>query len=164
MKLLGAALVLAGFGAAWRSQLRAWRQEEETLACLAAALEQLCARIRLTRRPLPRLLREVSGAGRSPAETCLRETAAAMERGEPPSRAWAAACRTLPLGEAAHSAAAELGGALSGGEEDICKAIQLAADRLRGELTELRHEKRDRAKRSGAVCFSAAALVIILLL
>ncbi|WP_295866110.1 stage III sporulation protein AB [uncultured Oscillibacter sp.] len=164
MKLLGAALVLAGFGAAWRSQLRAWRQEEETLACLAAALEQLCARIRLTRRPLPRLLREVSGGGRSPAETCLRETAAAMERGEPPSRAWAAACRTLPLGETARSAAAELGGALSGGEEDICKAIQLAADRLRGELTELRHEKRDRAKRSGAVCFSAAALVIILLL
>ena len=164
MKLLGAALVLTGFGAAWWSQMRAWRQEEETTACLAALLEQLCARIRLTRRPLPRLLREVSGAGRSPAELCLRETAEAVERGVPPAQAWAAACRTLPLGETARAAAAEPGGALSGGEEDICKAIQIAADRLRAELTQLRQEKRDRARRSGAVCFSAAALVIILLL
>lgn len=99
MRLLGAALILTGFGAGWSALARTWRMEEAALCRLDAALRSLGARIRLTRRPLPRLLREEGGAGITAADTLLLEVSDRLERGETLSGAWRAAAEMLPLRE-----------------------------------------------------------------
>lgn len=164
MRLLGAALILTGFGAGWSALARAWRTEEAALSRLESAFRSLSARIRLTRRSLPRLLREEGGAGSTAADALLWEVSRRLERGETLSSAWRAAAEALPLGERVRQTVCALGEQLSGGEEEICKALSLASDCIHEELQALRAEKRDRLRRSGAVCFSAAALLIILLL
>lgn len=165
MKTLGSLLILLGFGAAWAGELRRWRRETETLDELIAALEGVSGGIRLTRTPLPRLLRRLGRARRNGAVGAwLTDLAESLERGEPLRPAWEAACGRLPVEEGAREAVAELGYKLSGDEAEICNGISLVTDWLRKRAEERRRERRDRNRQTGAVCFSAAALLIILLL
>lgn len=164
MKALGSLLVLAGFGAAWAGELRCWRRETETLSQLSAALEALSGGIRLTRTPLPRLLRELGRVRQGAVAVWLTELAEALERGEPLRPAWNAACRRLPVEDDVREIIAELGYKLSGDEAEICKGISLATSLIRKKSEERCRKKRDWTRQATAVCFSGAALLIILLL
>lgn len=165
MKVLGSFLILLGFGAAWVGELRRWRRETETLDELIAALEGISGGVRLTRTPLPRLLRRLGRARRDKAVGAwLTEVAEALERGEPLRPVWESACLRLPVEEDAREAVAGLGYKLSGDETEICKGIELVTNWLRKREEERRREKRDRTRQTTAVCFSGAALLIILLL
>lgn len=165
MKTLGSLLILLGFGGAWLGELRRWRREAETLDELIAALEAVSAGIRLTRTPLPRLLRRL---GRSPrsgfAAAFLTEVAEALEQGQPLCPAWVAACNRLPLADGEREAIAGLGYKLSGDEAEVCHGISLVTNWLRKRAEEHRLEKRNRVRQTTAICFSSAALLLILLL
>lgn len=164
MKALGSLLILAGFGAAWAGELGRWRRETETLSQLIAVLEALSDRIRLTRTPLPRLLRELSRGRPNPIGLWLTEVAGALERGEPLRPAWDAACHRLPVEDGVKRTVGDLGYKLSGDEEEICKGIGLATNWIRENLEVRCREKRNWTRQATAVCFSGAAFLIILLL
>lgn len=164
MKVLGSLLILAGFGAAWAGELRRWRRETETLSQLTAALEALSGGIRLTRTPLPRLLRELGRARQGVVAVWLTGLAEALERGEPLRPAWNTACRHLPVEDDVREVIAELGYKLSGDETEICKGVDLVTSWLRKKSEERFRKKRDWTRQATAVCFSGAALLIILLL
>lgn len=164
MKALGSLFILAGFAAAWAGELRRWRRETETLSQLIAALEALSGRIRLTRTPLPRLLRELGRARQGAIAAWLTGLAGSLERGEPLRPAWDAACRRLPVEDDVRDTVAELGYKLSGDETEICKGIDFVTIWLRKKLEERSRKKRDWTRQATAVCFSGAALLIILLL
>ena len=164
MKALGSLFILAGFGAAWAGELRRWRRETETLSKLIAALEALSSRIRLTRTPLPRLLRELGRARQGAVAVWLTGMAESLERGEPLRPTWDAACRLLPVEDDVEDTVAGAGDKLSAAAAEICKGIDLAASWLRMKLEERSRKKRDWTRQATAVCFSGAALLIILLL
>ncbi|WP_312615039.1 stage III sporulation protein AB [Oscillibacter sp.] len=165
MKVLGSLLLLLGFGAIWLGELRRRQRETETLDELIAALEELSAGIRLTRTPLPRLLRQLGRSRRSgDVKAWLTEAAESLERGEPLRPAWENACHRLPVEDDAREIVAGLGYKLSGDEVEICNGISLSTDWLRKRAEERRKEKRDCFRQTTAVCFSAAALLLILLL
>lgn len=165
MKALGSLMLLLGFGAIWLGELRRRQREAETLDELIAALEEISAGIRLTRTPLPRLLRQVSRSRRSgDVKAWLTGAAESLERGEPLRPAWENACRCLPIEDDTREIVAGLGYKLSGDEAEICKAILLSTDWIRKRAEERRKEKRDYFRQTTAVCFSAAALLLILLL
>jgi len=165
VKALGSLLLLLGFGAIWLGELRRRQRETETLDELITALEELSAGIRLTRTPLPRLLRQVGRSRRSEyVMVWLTGAADSLERGESLRSAWENACRRLPIEDDAQGIVASLGYRLSGDETEICKGISLSTDWLRKRAEERRKEKRDCFRQTTAVCFSAAALLLILLL
>lgn len=164
IKLLGSALILGGFSAAWLSELRRWRRELESLNDLVAVLEELSNGVRLTRTPLPRLFRRLGQTRPGAVGDWLMEMSGALERGEGIRPVWANACKALPLEEGIQKTVGELGYKLSGDEQQICKAISLVGIQLTRELEEKCRRKRDWERQLTALCFSGAALLIILLL
>lgn len=164
IKLLGSLLVLGGFAAAWAEELNRWRRERETLAQLIGALGALSDRIRLTRLPLPRILRELGEARAGAVGAWLTETAAALEGGAALKNAWETSCKYLPVEDKIQKIVGELGYKLSGDEMEICEGISLVTDWLNRELVERNRKKQDWTRQAGAICFSGAALLIILLL
>ena len=53
---------------------------------------------------------------------------------------------------------------LQGDEENACKGVSLARKTLQNSLKKLEDQRPDEDKRATALCFSAAALVVILLI
>lgn len=164
VKLLGSTLILSGFSAVWLSELRRWRQELGSLNDLVAVLEEMSNGVRLTRTPLPRLFRRLGQARPGAVGDWLVGMSGALETGEGIRAVWANACKALPLEEEIQKTVGELGYKLSGDEEQICKAISLVGIQLTRELEEKRRRKRDWERQLTALCFSGAALLIILLL
>ena len=58
----------------------------------------------------------------------------------------------------------ELGQALRGDEEKVCKAILLAVKQLEKQVTEWDERRPEAEKRTTALWFSASALLVILLI
>ena len=61
-------------------------------------------------------------------------------------------------------ALAALGDSLHGDEESVCKAISLVIYQLAKSLEETDRVRQQEEKRTAALCFSAAALMVILLI
>ena len=53
---------------------------------------------------------------------------------------------------------------MQGDETSACKGISLAREKLQNRLKELVNQRPEEEKRATALCFSAAALVVILLI
>ena len=164
LKLLGAVCIFGAAGWAWRRGKAERKRELDTLADLMALLGRMDSEIRLRRTSLPRLL-ESLGHGRTPAVAAFCAAAAgAMNRGEPLAEAWRAASGALPLGPEDRSAFLALGESLQGDEEQVCKAISLAARFLARSLEEARARRRETERREAALWLSAGALLVILLI
>ncbi len=164
LKLLGSLCVLTAGGWALAQRRRDLRQELDTLRRLSAALEAMADNIRLERPPIPRLL-DRAGSGREDPAACFFQTAAAaLRRGEPLPAAWRDAAAVLPLPPRNRQTVADLGRVVSGDEVQACKGLQLASDSLRKRYEVLEQSRPQRERQGTALCFSAAALVIILLL
>ena len=164
LKLLGSLCIFLAGGTVWRMRLQSLRRELALLQDLMEAMEELSSGIRLDRAPMPRLLRRAA-RGRGPETAAFfrsveRRTAAGMELPE----AWRTAGEDLALPERPRTALAELGRKLAGDEEEACKGIQLVYDSLTRTFEDLKRQQPDMEKRSTALCFSAAALLVILLI
>ena len=159
IKLIGALCVLGGGAWVWQSWLREDRRELETLFALASALDRLAQAVRLTRIPLPRLLADLEK--KEEGDTAV---SAAGKQGESPASAWRKAAEDLPLRREDQAALKEAAASLQGDEEQLCRGLAMASAHLRDSLTERRQTREEREKRTTALCFSTAALVVILLI
>ena len=164
MKLAGAACVLGAALWGWRRGARERRRRWDTLADLVRLLDRMGEEIRLRRTSLPRLLRQLA-ADRGPVCRSFCEAAAGvMERGEPLESGWRSAAEALPLAAEDREVLAELGGSLTGDEEQVCKAVSLTRDSLARSLETARSRREETEKREAAVWLSAGALLVILLI
>jgi len=164
LKLLGSLCVLSAGGLVWFQRRAALQREMEALRALSAELEQMAGGIRLDRAPVPRLLAQ-AGAGRNKdAAAFFRSVSDGLRRGKSLAEAWRDAAAALPLTDGDRRTVAELGVSLTGDESQACKGIYLVNTYLRKRYGELEKRQPEWERQSTALCFSAAALVIILLI
>ena len=153
-KLLGGLFVLLGGGLGRWAQMAERRRRRDTLSDFITALRRMGESVRMTRTPLPVLLERLSA-------DCGQEAA---RQGEDLPARWRRLTETLPLAEGDRTALAGLGRDLQGDEEKVCKAILLVSIRLEQSATEAEGTRRAEEQRVSALWFSAAALLVILLI
>lgn len=161
-KLVGSLLILTGGGLVYFRQTRERRRRRQVLSDLLTALRRMGEAVRMTRTPLPRLLEALAEDCGPDAAGLLRAAATAAARGEDVEAVWRAGAAALPLGERDRTLLGTL--ALRGDEESICKGINLVTYGLAEDLEAMEHRRGEEDKRQAALCFSGAALLVILLL
>jgi stage III sporulation protein AB len=164
LKLLGSALILAAGISARTLQVCALRRELSVLREMAAALDGMQNDIRIGRLPLPRLLQKAGVGRRAEVRSFFSAVQQGIAGGRSLPETWRAACEKLPLPLRQREAAAEVGSCFCGDEEAACKGILLAKEELERALRDGMQRQADREKRDTALCLSASALLIILLM
>lgn len=163
-KLIGSICVLGGGAWVYFTQRAQRLRQRDTLLDLIAVLELMGEEIRRVRTPLPLLLEALS-KGHSPSVSAfLARTAKGLHKGEPLDALWRREVKTLPLPPEEIRVLCVLGVPLGGDEEQACKALALAAAQLSRHCEERAAVWRDQDRQAAAVCFSAAALLVILLI
>ena len=155
MKLLGSLCVFAAGTMAWYVQRQERRNRRNRLGELIAAL---------ARTPMPRLLERLAAERHGETAAFLAAVSRGLKGGEPPAAAWDRAVGALPLPEEEQRALLTMADSLQGDEENACKGVSLARKTLQNSLKKLEDQRPDEDKRATALCFSAAALVVILLI
>lgn len=164
LKLLGSACILAGGVLARYLHGLECRRELDTLSDLLSALRRMAEEIRMARTVLPVLLDRLPAHCGPEAGVFFHAAAEAARRGDALEEAWRRGAAALPVPAAGRAALEELGASLGGDEESICKAISLAVCVLERETEALIRRRPEEAKRATALCMSAAALLVILLI
>ena len=164
VKLLGSACILAGGALAWQIQMAERRRRRDTLSDVLSALRRMAEEIRMVRTPLPVLLEALSADGGPAAASFFHGAAEAARRGEALPKAWGRLAEDLPLPEKDKKALAALGEDLHGDEESVCKAISLVVYELAKSGEDMERNRQAEEKRATALCFSTAALLVILLI
>ena len=163
LKLMGSGCILSAGMWLLRKIMKEERRRTAVLRDLTAALETMTDEIRMNRTPMPRLLLKV-GAGRC-GEVMDFFAAVRVSGGEIGlSSAWRRAATALPLPEQEKQAFSELGSCLTGDEEQACRGLHAVSDQLDRALKRQCDVSAESAKRNAALCFSGAALMIILLI
>ncbi len=163
-KLMGSLCVFAAGAVAWYVQRQARRSRRRLLGELIAALGRMETEIRLARTPLPRLLERLAAERHGEAAAFLTAVSQGLKAGEPPAAAWDQAVGALSLPEEERRVLLALADSLQGDEESTCKGISLVRKTLQNSLGKLEEQRPEEDKRATALCFSAAALVVILLI
>ena len=163
IKLVGSLCVLFAGGSVWWLQHQEQRRRRQVLAELAAPLDYMETSIRLNRTPLLPLFRQAGGRCHEVSQLFER-SAAALAAGRSPEIVWCQAVSCLPVSETDKRALSELVNALQGDETSVCKGILLARKELQNSLSQLEKQRPEEEKRTAALCFSAAALLVILLI
>lgn len=162
MKALGAALVLAAAGGVWLRTLAGSAGSWIPFGVLQPSWPGWGPRSRAGRTPLPRLMEELAreeprlGPG-------LRQVLSGRGRG----RLAGASGPAAPTPGASLPGAGRPCGnwAAPGGDAgESAEALAFARQRVLEELEEKRRSQREQERGSAALCFSGAALVVILLL
>lgn len=164
LKLLGSLCIFGGGAMFWLRQLQECRREVELLSDLSAALEELAEEIRMTQRSLPLLLEGIQTGRSQIAADFFRGATAAARSGESLTKAWTAAADALPLDESARRVLQEAGHCLSGDEARVVQGLHQASSLLGRRWEEKRLQRPERERRATALSFSAAALLVILLI
>lgn len=159
IRALGGALVAGAAIWGWQRQRAERRRRMDTLRALSSGLGRMAEAIRLERTPLPRLLERL---GRE--DDFFRRLGQALAAGEGTEAAWRRSAAQTPLAPADREALSETAGALAGDEEQICRALGAAAERLRRSLEAQQAASSEREKREAALWLSGGALLVILLI
>lgn len=159
MKWFGSALIFCGGFWWWRLCLSERRRVETTLEQLLAALYQLREGIRMMRMPLPQLLEQAAKD-----ELFFGEVLQELQKHEELEKAWEQAAEALPLPSQSRKVWSWLGGRLTGDEQSVLQAMAYVEQIMGQESRQMAAEKREANRRTTAICFSTAALVVILLL
>lgn len=162
MKLVGSLFILAGGGLMWCLQRQAYQRRRTTLFDLVNALRSMGEEIRMVRTPMPSLLQKLAANCGEDSQRFLQTVAAATREGERLTDAWRKGIGELPLSDREREIL--LGMELQGDEEQVRHAISLAAFQLAQCAEELERKRPEEAKRTSALCFSWAALLVILLI
>ena len=160
MKLMGSLCVLFAGGSVWWLQ----RQEQRRRRQVVAELERMETSIRLNQTPLLPLFRQAARGRCHEVSQLFERSAAALAAGRSPEIVWCQTVSCLPVSETDKRALSELVNALQGDETSACKGILLARKELQNSLSQLEKQRPDEEKRAAALCFSAAALLVILLI
>ena len=163
-KLLGSLCVFAAGGMVWWSRRQERQKKRRLLSDLIAALGRMETEIRLTRIPLPRLLKRLAEGCGEETRAFFQDASRGLEAGETLAAAWNRAVEKLGLPDGDKQVLLTLQETMQGDEMSACKGISLASEKLRNRLKELDNQRPEEEKRATALCFSAAALVVILLI
>lgn len=163
-KLLGSLCVFAAGGMVWWSRRQERQKKRRLLSNLIAALGRMETEIRLTRIPLPRLLKRLAEGCGEETRAFFQDASRGLEAGETFAAAWNRAVEKLGLPDGDKQVLLTLQETMQGDEMSACKGISLAMEKLRNRLKELDNQRPEEEKRATALCFSAAALVVILLI
>ena len=131
---------------------------------MIAALGQMETEIRLTRMPLPRLLKRLAEGRGEETRAFFQDTSRGLEAGETFAAIWNRAVEKLELPDGDKQAFLALQETMQGDEISACKGISLVSKKLQNRLKELENQRPEEDRRATALCFSAAALVVILLI
>lgn len=164
VKLLGSLCILAGGALARLAQAAERRRRRDTLSDLMTALRRMTEEIRIARTALPDLLEGLADGCGPEAAAFFRAAAGGARREDGLSGAWSTAAEALPLSGGERAALQTLGQDLRGDEEKVCKAISLAIYELAKSAEEQDRSRPQEERRATALCFSAAALLVILLI
>lgn len=164
LKLLGGLCVASGGALAWRLQRAERRRERDTLSDLQQAFRRMGEAVRMTRTPLPALLKALAGDCGEPAAAFFEAASRAAAGGEELPRVWREGAEALPLREMDKSLVSALVQSLQGDEEEACKAISHVTHELAKSAEEAERKRPEEEKRAAALWFSAAALLVILLI
>lgn len=164
LKLLGGVCVASGGTLAWYIQQSERRRERDTLSDLRRAFHRMGEGIRMTRTPLPALLKALAGDCGEPAAAFFEAVSRAAAGGEDLRRVWREGAEALPLRERDKSVVSALVQSLQGDEEEACKAISHVTCELAKSAGEAERKRPEEEKRAAALWFSAAALLVILLI
>lgn len=164
IKLMGSVCILSGGLMTVLLQLRERRRIRRLLADLLSALRRMGEEIRLCRTPLPRLLKSLSAFCGTDVASFFSSVEEGLCHGEDAETLWRQHTARLPLPVAAKQALAEVGSALHGDEENVCKAISLVITELQICAAEWDKQRPEAEKRAAALWLSGAALLVILLI
>ena len=164
IKLVGSLCVLFAGGSVWWLQHQEQRRRRQVLAELAAALDYMETSIRLNRTPLLPLFRQAARGRCHEVSQLFERSAAALAAGRSPEIVWCQTVSCLPVSETDKRALSELVNTLQGDETSACKGILLARKELQNSLSQLEKQRPEEEKRTAALCFSTAALLVILLI
>lgn len=164
IKLLGSLCILSGGALIWRTQMTERRRRMEILTDLLYVLRRMTEEIRMARTPLPTLWKKLSEDCGSDVRCFFEKTAESVEQGNELSEVWRAKVGELPIAPEVRKCVANLGSELHGDEESICKALSLVTYELSKYSAKSQDERRMEEQRTTALCFSGAALLIILLI
>ena len=162
IRVLGSCLVFGGGGLLWWRQLQERRRRRRVLADLLRILRSIQEEIRMTRRPLPELFEKMTGYCGTEVADLLRNMAIAITGGGDAEEAWDTGVFRLPLSDQVREIL--LGLTFNGDEDKVCKEIALVIYGLSNCVEELDCNRAEENKRSAALCFSGAALLVILLI
>lgn len=162
MKVLGSLLVFGGGGLFWWFRQRERRSRRTVLADLMLVLRRMQEEIRMMRTPLPDLFGKLAkDCGLETAEV-LRGMAFAAGDGMDVNEVWCTDICRLPLSKREQEILC--GVSFAGDEEKVCKELSLALYGLANCVEELDRDRPEEEKRTAALCFSGAALLVILLI
>lgn len=163
-KLLGSLCVFAAGGMVWWSRRQERQKKRRLLSDLIAALGRMETEIRLARIPLPRLLKRLAEGRGEETRVFFQDAFRGLEAGETLAAAWNRAVEKLELPNEDKQVLLTLQETMQGDETSACKGVSLAREKLQNRLKELVNQRPEEEKRATALCFSAAALVVILLI
>ena len=164
IKFVGGLCVLSAGGIVWHLQRQERRRRRQVLADLAAALDCMETSIWLNRTPLLPLFRQAAQGCCHEVSQLFEESAAALAAGKSPEAVWRQAVFCLPVSEPDKRTLSELINVLQGDETSACKGLLLVREELQNSLSQLEKQRPEEEKRTAALCFSAAALLVILLI
>ena len=164
IKLLGSLLIVMGGAMGWFLQQAERRRKRDTLSGLLTALRRMGEAVRMARTPLPLLLERLGADCGPEAAAFFQGAAEAARRGEDFPEDWRRLAEALPLNGGNISLLANLGKDLQGDEEKVCKSVSLVCGQLEKSAEAAEQKRPEEEKRSTALWFSAAALLVILLI
>lgn len=163
-KLIGSCFLLAGgFLFRWvRIQER--KQSQECLESLLAALRWMEEEIDGQQRPLPLIFKELAQRGTLDSRRFFQLLYTGIQTGHGLTESWRTAVQALPLSEECLRILSALGEQLNSRTENACAAIQRTCKRLEREREQAEAEAPQMEKQLTVFSFSAAALLIVLLI
>ena len=163
MKAAGALCILIGAFLGQSFFQRERRRRQIFLSDLRLALFRAAEEIRTARTPFPLLLAELDCGAE--AHRFFHGVSELLRRGEAPDQAWRAETLSLEssIGEEERRILESLGPDLRGDEERIRAALLDASEKLSERAEALERSSRDDTRRTAALLFSGAALLVILL-
>lgn len=164
IKMIGAFLVLLGGGIVWHQGRMERKRQRKTLCDLLVSLRNMTEEIRVARTSLPDLLERLGQDCEEDAAYFFEAIVERIRQGEALKYVWEQETEMLPLYQTAKQVLFPIGESFERDEESICKSISLAAHKLAEMNGKLEDQYQQEEKRMAAVCFSTAALLVILLI
>ena len=159
MKLVGSVLVFCG-GCWWYYiALKERGSRQKTLERLLGNLHEMREIVGGERLPLPQVLERLGEEG-----TYFGRVREMLRYSESFEFCWSDAAKLLDLSKRNRSIWCWLGTQLTGNEQSVIRALDFAERELEAERQKMMQESREVSQRKAVVCFSTAALLVILLL
>lgn len=163
-KLVGSCFLIIG-GVLFRwVQLRERKRQRDCLESILSALRWMEGEIDGQQRPLPTLFRELAQRGTPESQGFFRTLDEGVRMEQRLDQNWKAAAEVLPLPEECLRILSTLGEQLNCPTERACAAIQQVYHRLEHEREQMEAESPQAEKQLTVFSFSAATLLIVLLI